>query len=127
MLKYLSYLNLFLGIIFIAISKSNENYLDLASIIPSVFFSWITLFHFIKNNLKFEKWHLFMGFLGVLLSIMSSFITVQILLQLYSNKAVAFSPEFFLASSKQIFDLLAISQFVIAYRANKKMSNLNSK
>lgn len=66
-----------------------------------------------------------MGFLGVLLSVISSFITVQILLQLYSNESLASGPEVFFASSKQIFDLLVISQFIVAYRANNKISNLN--
>ncbi|MGA9651068.1 MULTISPECIES: hypothetical protein [Pedobacter] len=127
MLKYISYLNLFLGIIFIAIFKSSENYLDLALIIPSIFFNWVTLFHFIKNSQKFEKWHLYLGFLSVLFSIITILITIQILFQVNFANASAFGPPQYLIITKLIIDLLIIAQFVIAYRENKKMSNLNLK
>lgn len=127
MLKYISYLNLFLGIIFIAILKNSENYLDIALIIPSIFFNWVTLFHFIKNNLKFEKWHLYLGFLSVLFSTITILITFQILYQVYFANTWFFGPPQYLIIIKLIIDLLIISQFVIAYRENKKMPNLNSK
>lgn len=120
MLKYLSYLNLFLGIIFIAILKSNNNYLDLALIIPTVIFNWITLFHFIKNNLKFEKWHLYLGFLSVIFSIITILITLQILFGEYFTNALAFGPPQYLIIVKLILDILIIFQFIIAFRANRK-------
>lgn len=127
MLKYISYLNLFLGIIFIAILKSNNNYLDFALIIPSIFFNWVTLFHFIKNSQKFEKWHLYLGFLSVLFSIITTLITFQILYQVYFTNAIVFGPPQYLLITKLIFDFSIISQFIIAYRENKKILNLNSK
>ncbi len=114
MLKYLSYLNLFLGIIFIAILKNGENYLDLALIVPSIFFNWVTLFHFIRNNLKFEKWHLVLGFLSVFFSLASALLTFQIFLQTsVSNNIIYFG------IARLIFDLLIILQFVLAFRANR--------
>ena len=127
MLKYISYLNLFLEIIFIAILKSNNNYLDLALILPSIFFNWVTLFHFLKNSLKFEKWHLYLGFLSVLFSTITLLITFQILYQVYFANTWFFGPPQYLIIIKLIIDLLIISQFVIAYGENKKMPNLNLK
>ncbi len=126
MLKYISYLNLFLGIIFIAILKSNGNYLDLALMVPALFFNWITLFHFIKNNLRFEKWHIYIGFLNVFFSIISTFLTFQLIIGIYSNNAIIFGPPFFLIVIKQILDFSIIFQFIIAFRANKNILNLNS-
>lgn len=121
MLKYYSYLNLFFGIVFIAILKSNGNYLDLALIIPTIFFNWVTLFHFVKNNLRFEKWHLYIGSLSVFFSIISTFITIQLIVGMYANNAILFGPPIFLIVTRQVFDFFVIFQFIIAFKANKKM------
>lgn len=126
MLKYISYLNLFLGVIFVAIFKSNGSYLDLALIVPSLLFNWITLFHFIKNNQRFEKWHIYIGFLNVFFSIVSTLLTSQLIIGLFSSNSVVFGPPFFLIVTRQILDFLIIFQFIIAFRANRKMLNLNS-
>ena len=125
MLKYLSYLNLFLGVIFIAILKSNENYLDLTLVLTPLLFNWITLFYFIKNNLRFEKWHLYIGFFSAFLSTISTLITVKLLLEVFSNGAIILGPPFFLTVIRQIFDFFVIFQFIIAFKTNKKI--LNSK
>ncbi len=114
MLKYLSYLNLFLGIIFIAILKSSNNYLDLALIIPSIFFNWVTLFHFIKNSQKFEKWHLYLGFLSVFFSAISILLTLQIFFETSLSKEIIY-----FGVIKLIFDILIILQFLTAFRANR--------
>lgn len=127
MLKYLSYLNLFLGVIFIAILKSNGNYLDLILVLPPLLFNWITLFYFIKNNLRFEKWHLYIGFFNVFLSTISTLITAKLLLEVFSNGAIIFGPPFFLIVIRQIFDFCIIFQFIIAFKTNKKILNTNSK
>ena len=121
MLKYLSYLNLFLGIIFIAILKSNQDYLDLALIVPTVFFNWVTLFHFIKNNLKFQKWHLYVGFLSVFFAIVSMIITLQILLGAFGANAITFGPAIYLLIIRLIFNCLTIIQFTIAFKANRNL------
>lgn len=116
MLKYISYLNLFLGIIFIAILESNKNYLDLALIIPSVFFNWVTLFHFIKNSLKFEKWHLYLGFLAVFFSVASMLIIFQVFFETnIPNEIIYFNV------IRLIFEILVILQFITAFKANKHL------
>lgn len=114
MLKYISYLNLFLGIIFIAILKSNSNYLDLALIIPAIFFNWVTLFHFIKNSLKFEKWHLYLGFLSLFFSVVSMLITFQVFFETSLTREIIY-----FSVIRLIFDILIIFQFIIAFRANR--------
>jgi len=121
MLKYISYLNLFLGIIFIAILKSNNSYLDLALFIPSIFFNWVTLFHFIKNSLKFEKWHLYLGFLSVFFSIITIIVTLQIFYKVYFTNVIVFGYHQYLIIAKLIFDFSIISQFVMAFRANRNL------
>ncbi len=121
MLKFLSYLNLFSGIIFIAILKSNENYLDIALMVPSIFFNWVTLFHFIKNNQKFEKWHLYLGVLGVLFSSIIILLTSQILFEAYNSRNSLVAPPFVIMLVRQMLDVFVIIQFVIAYKANKKL------
>ncbi len=121
MLKFISYLNLFLGIILIAILKSNNNYLDLALILPSIFFNWVTLFHFIKNSLKFEKWHLYLGFLSIFFSAVSILITCQVLLASLSSKEITFGPPIYFVGFRIFFDVLIVLQFVMAFRANRHL------
>lgn len=118
MLKYISYLNLFLGIIFIAILKSNNNYLDLALIIPSIFFNWVTLFHFIRNSQKFEKWHLYLGFLSLLFSVITILITFQILFGTILSKEIIY-----FSAVRLFFDILIVLQFVMAFRANRHLQS----
>lgn len=124
MLKYLSYSNLFLGIIFIAILNTNKNYLDLALILPAVFFNWITLFHFIKNNLRFEKWHLYAGFLSVIFFFITIILTLQIAFGLFSTNALVMGPQLLLVVFRLLFDFCIFFQFILAYKANINLQNL---
>ena len=121
MLKYLSYLNLILAIFLFVILRSNKNYIDLTFLIPSILFNWLTIFHLLKNNLSFDKWHFYVGYLSVFLSIVSTIFTLNIILAIFSNTMIYLGPsiDFFLA--RQVFDILIILQFVLAYKENKKL------
>lgn len=122
MLKYLSYLNIFLGIIYFAILRSQQNYLDLIIVPFPVLFSWITLFHLLKNHLKFQRWHIIIGFICVSFSIISTAINIQIVVEIALGKSIIFGPHIFIIALRQIFDLLIFLHFLIAYQTNRKIS-----
>ncbi|MCX2575338.1 hypothetical protein [Pedobacter sandarakinus] len=121
MLKYLSYLNLFLGIIFIALAKNNGDYLDLALLLPTVFFNWLTLFHLLRNDQKFEKWHLYVGILSTFFAIATILIMLQSLFTFLSREVMGNFPTFIIAT-RIIFGMLIIYQFVVAFKASKKLA-----
>lgn len=121
MLKYLSYLNIFFGIIYFAILRSQQNYLDLASVLFPILFNWITIFTLIKHHLKFERWHLIIGFISVLLSILSTTISVKLILEVSIGKNIILGPPLLLLVIRQIFDCLIILHFIIAYKTSNKI------
>ncbi len=121
MLKYLSYFNLVFAIIFFVILKSNKSYIDLCFIAPQILFNWLTLFHLIKNNLRFDKWHLYLGYLSIFTSIVSTIITFMILLEIFSNKSIVLGSMSFLILMRPILDFSVIYQFIVAQKANMKL------
>jgi len=125
MLKYLSYLNIFFGIIYFAILRSQQNYLDLALVLFPILFNWITLYNLIKNHFKFERWHLIIGFISVLLSILSTTISVKLIFEVSIGKNIILGPPLLLLVSRQIFDCLIILHFIIAYKTNHKILSTN--
>jgi hypothetical protein len=115
MLKYLSYINIFLAITFLVIAKNNEHYLEMTLAICSLLFNWLTLFHFIKNNMPYQKWHINFGIIGILYALLSTLTNIQ----------ASLDREFFrdtivlITSTKQLLAISIIIQFILAYKANK--------
>ncbi|MET4080177.1 hypothetical protein ABIB40_000117 [Pedobacter sp. UYP30] len=122
MIKYISYFNLFIGIILLALSNNNKNSLDFLSILPVILFNWITLFHLLKNNLKFKKWHLYLGYTCIFLSILSIIVNVILLVHMLLHGDKAVNLNFYSILTRAFFDLLVVFQVVIAIRLNKRLS-----
>lgn len=121
MLKYLSYLNLVFAIAFVVILRSNKNYIDLAFLIPSILFNWLSLYQLIKNKLRFDKWHIYIGYFSIFLSIISTIITVKIIFGIFSNTSIYIGPSIYLFLARQLFDISIIFQFITAFKENKRI------
>ena len=123
MLKYISYFNLVLAIVLLVMLRSGRKCIDVALLTPSILFNWLTLYHLLKNNLKFAKWHFYVGYISVSLSIISTIFTVILLFEILSNRSIYLGPPINLFLVKLLFDVLTISQFIMAYSGNKKLLN----
>lgn len=120
MIKLLSYFNLFLGIILLALIKESGNSLDLLAIIPILLFSWLTLFHLLNKNLKFENWHVYVGYFCIVLSILSLADGGLRLSQIFT-KSVVFNYGFGFIIFRTLFDVSVIVQVIVALRHNKSL------
>lgn len=125
MIKSLSYFNIFFGIVYFVIIKGKGNYLDLITFIPPILFNWLTLFHLIKHNLRFDKWHLYVGYLNVFISIISTIVTIKIIFGVFSNTSIYLGASIYLFLAKQLFDISIIFQFIIAFKENKRILSLS--
>lgn len=117
MLKFISILNIFIGICFFFLLKSDHNYIDMILISAPILFNFITFSHFLKNNSPFKNWHIMIGAVGVAYAVFSIYIMVAIL----SNEG--FTNFSFLRGLLLAFDILIASQFILAIRKNSSLKN----
>ena len=120
MIKFLSYFNLFLGIILLALIKESGNSLDLLAILPILLFSWLTLFHLLKTNLKFANWHVYLGYFCIVLSALSMIDDTLRLLELF-GKPIVLDFGLGFITFRTLFDVSVIVQVIAALRFNKHL------
>lgn len=122
MIKYLSYFNLFIGIILLALSKNNNDSLDFLSILPILLFNWLTLFHVLNKKLKFEKWHLYLGYICIFLSILLMLVNGVLLLQLFETKNLELTFIVLLILIRLVFNFSVIFQVISAIKLNRSLN-----
>ena len=122
MIKYSSYFNLFIGIILLALSRNNQNSFDFLAILPILLFNWISLFHLLKNNLKFGSWHFYLGYTCIFLSVISIAANGILFTHLFFLKNTTIEFSFFLILIRLIFDISVVFQVITAIKVSKNLS-----
>ncbi len=69
MLKYLSYVNIFLGLVFLGLAKVNGGLFLL--FLPSILFNWLTLNYLLKG-FPLKKWHKVTGAISFAYTLISA-------------------------------------------------------
>jgi hypothetical protein len=119
MLKYISFITIFIGICFFALLKNEKNYLDMILISFPTLFSYISVNYLVKNKFNLKKWHIAVGIIGMLYSILSIYTSIIIIWKInYRNELVFVS---FINNFHLIFSLFIIFQFIFAIKKNRSL------
>ncbi|MGY3052301.1 hypothetical protein ACVWYG_000491 [Pedobacter sp. UYEF25] len=121
MIKYVSYFNLFIGIILLALSKNNQNALDFLSLLPILLFNWLSLFHLLKSNLKFAKWHIWLGYICIFLSVLSVVADGILLAHIFSPKNTPAAFSLLLVVVRLVFDISVVFQVFAVLKFDRNL------
>jgi len=113
MLKYLSYVNIFLGLVFLGLNKANGGDLFLL-FLPSILFNWLTLNYLLKGFVL-KKWHKVTGAISFAHSLLSAGHLAYDLL----NSSFSFYSYIPLAGF--IYGVLTIAQLLLALGVDERL------
>ena len=109
MLKYLSYVNIFLGLVFLGLSKVNGGDLFIL-FLPSILFNWLTLNYLLKG-FPLKKWHKVTGAISFAYALISAGYAAYYLLNLsFGSYSYLFLADFVYGTSTIIQLILALGK-----------------
>ena len=113
MLKYLSYFNIFLGLVFFGLSKVNGGDIFLI-FLPLIFFNWLTLNYPLKN-FKLEKWHKVIGAISFVYALLSGVTAAYLLV------SSSFNFYFYLVFARFIYGVSTIAQLLLTLGLDEQL------
>lgn len=117
MLKYLSYINIFLGLVFLGLNKANGGDLFLL-FLPSILFNWLTLNYLLKD-FPLKKWHKVTGAVSFAYALISAGYAAYSLLNL------SFSSYSYLLLADFIYGASSIIQLILALGKDERLKEVS--
>jgi len=113
MLKYLSYVNIFFGLVFLGLAKVNNNDLFLL-FLPSILFNWLTLNYLLKG-FALKKWHKVTGAISFAYALLSAGYSA------YSLLSLSFSTYSYLLFADFVYGASIIVQLLLALGLDEQL------
>jgi len=113
MLKYLSYVNIFFGLVFLGLNKANGGNLFLL-FLPSILFNWLTL-NYLLRGFPLKKWHKVTGAISFAYSLLSAGYAAYFILSL------RFGTYSYLLLADFIYGVLTIVQLILALGKDEQL------